>query len=174
MFGKITKRLWIFFEHFMWEIVSIILHFLGKEINEKKWEVFIQFVKFGIIGVSNTLLSYIINIVVLLILDRCNWFPRWDYIVANTIAFILSVLWSFYWNNKYVFDLKSSRIAELLLALFKMYLSYAFTGIIMSNVLSYVWIDVLHISKYIAPLINSLIGVPINFVLNKFWAFKEK
>lgn len=174
MFGKITKGLWTLCERIMRGFVGGCLRLVGKDINEKQWEVFIQFVKFGIIGVSNTLVSYVINIVVLLILNQFNWFPRWDYIVANTVAFVLSVLWSFYWNNKYVFDLKSTKISELLLALFKMYLSYAFTGIILSNVLSYVWIDILHISKYIAPLINSLIGVPINFILNKFWAFKEK
>jgi putative flippase GtrA len=70
--------------------------------------------------------------------------------------------------------MENSSARELLGALAKMYLSYAFTGIILSNVLSYVWIDVLHISKLIAPLINSAIGVPINFLLNKFWAFDGK
>lgn len=171
--SKIVKGLWKWCEKIMLAIVAGCFHLVGKELKESQWEVLMQFVKFGFIGVSNTFVSYFVNIAVLFLLNKCNIFARWDYIVANVIAFILSVLWSFYWNNKYVFDLKSSKVAVLLMALLKMYLSYGFTGIILNNVLSYIWIDVLHISKYIAPLINSVIGVPINFVLNKFWAFKE-
>lgn len=57
--------------------------------------------------------------------------------------------------------------------LLKMYLSYGFTGIILNNVLSFLWISVLGISKVIAPLINSAVGVPINYVLNKKWTFEE-
>lgn len=35
-----------------------------------------------------------------------------------------------------------------------------------------IWVTIFHISKYIAPLINLVISVPINFLINKFWAFK--
>jgi putative flippase GtrA len=145
---------------------------MAVQAKQSKKEVLIQFIKFGIVGVSNTVVSYVINIVTLYLLSKAGLFPRWDYIIANTVSFLLSVLWSFYWNNKYVFSIDESKLSNILLALLKMYLSYAFTGIVLSDVLSYVWIDVLHISKYIAPLMNSVIGVPINFVLNKFWAFK--
>ena len=145
-----------------------------KENKQTKKELLVQFIKFGIVGVTNTAVSYVINVFSLFIMEKGNIFQRWDYMIANTIAFILSVLWSFYWNNKLVFDMEGTSWKDMLKALFKMYLSYAFTGIILSNVLSYLWIDVVHISKFIAPLINSVIGVPINFVLNKFWAFQGK
>lgn len=147
---------------------------MAAEKVQTKKEVFIQFIKFGIVGVTNTVVSYVINVLVLFLLGKFHLFERWDYIIGNTVAFILSVLWSFFWNNKLVFDMGEASWKELLQALLKMYLSYAFTGIILSNILSYVWIDVLHISKLIAPLINSVIGVPINFILNKFWAFRGK
>lgn len=147
---------------------------MAAEKMQTKKEVFIQFIKFGIVGVTNTVVSYVINVLVLFLLGKFHLFERWDYIIGNTVAFILSVLWSFFWNNKLVFDMGEASWKELLQALLKMYLSYAFTGIILSNILSYIWIDVLHISKLIAPLINSVIGVPINFILNKFWAFQGK
>lgn len=147
---------------------------MAAEKVQTKKEVFIQFIKFGIVGVTNTVVSYVINVLVLFLLGKFHLFERWDYIIGNTVAFILSVLWSFFWNNKLVFDMGEASWKELLQALLKMYLSYAFTGIILSNILSYIWIDVLHISKLIAPLINSAIGVPINFILNKFWAFQGK
>ena len=132
----------------------------------------IQFIKFGIVGVSNTLVSYLLNLLCLFALDKYD--VTYDYVIANTVAFVLSVLWSFYWNERFVFtkqneDYKSNKFVRLL----KMYLSYGFTGIILNNVLSFLWISVLGISKVIAPLINSAIGVPINYVINKKWTFEE-
>lgn len=132
----------------------------------------VQFIKFGIVGVSNTLVSYLLNLLCLFVLDKYN--VAYDYVIANTVAFVLSVLWSFYWNERFVFtkqneDYKSNKFVRLL----KMYLSYGFTGIILNNVLSFLWISVLGISKVIAPLINSAVGVPINYVINKKWTFEE-
>lgn len=133
---------------------------------------FIQFIKFGIVGVSNTLVSYLLNLLCLFLLDKYD--VAYDYVIANTVAFVLSVLWSFFWNERLVFTEKQdSYQSNRLVRLLKMYLSYGFTGIILNNVLSFLWISVLGISKVIAPLINSAVGVPINYVLNKKWTFEE-
>ena len=132
----------------------------------------VQFIKFGIVGVSNTLVSYVLNLLCLFVLDKYD--VAYDYVIANTVAFVLSVLWSFYWNERFVFTEKQdSYQSNRLVRLLKMYLSYGFTGIILNNVLSFLWISVLGISKVIAPLINSAIGVPINYVINKKWTFEE-
>ena len=58
----------------------------------------------------------------------------------------MSVLWSFYWNNKYVFTLENGKNRSLFKALLKTYISYGFTGIILNNILSWFWISVLSIS----------------------------
>lgn len=132
----------------------------------------VQFFKFGIVGVSNTLVSYLLNLLCLFVLHKYE--VSFDYVIANTVAFVLSVLWSFYWNERFVFTEKQdSYQSNRLVRLLKMYLSYGFTGIILNNVLSFLWISVLGISKAIAPLINSAIGVPINYVINKKWTFEE-
>ena len=75
------------------------------EKKQTKMELLIQFIKFGIVGVTNTVVSYVINVATLFLLGHAHIFQRWDYIIANTVAFILSVLWSFYWNNKLVFNM---------------------------------------------------------------------
>ena len=59
-------------------------------------------------------------------------------------------------------------------ALFKTYVSYGFTGLILNNILLVLWISVLHMNKMIAPIINLIINIPINFFLNKIWAFGKK
>ncbi len=106
--------------------------------------------------------------------QSCISFERYDYILGNTIAFLLSVLWSFYWNSRYVFGLEEGEKRSPWKALLKTYISYGFTGIILSNILSYVWIRVFGISKYLAPLINLVVSIPVNFLMNKLWAFKGK
>ena len=134
----------------------------------------IQFIKFGIVGLSNTLLGYVIYVVTLRILRAAQVFPEADIFLAQLVMFLLSVLWAFYWNNRMVFRAKEGEKRDWLPALLKTYVSYAFTSLFLSEVLLALWVKVLGISAYIAPLINLLITVPLNFVLQKYWAFREK
>ena len=69
---------------------------------------------------------------------------------------------------------KSSLQGTARAALFKTYVSYGFTGLILNNILSVLWVSVLHISKMLAPIINLVISIPINFFMNKLWAFGKK
>ena len=150
--------------------VAAVFRLLHIPIREDALESLVQFVKFGLVGVTNTAISYAINVLVLKLLQPYHL--SWDYVSGNVAAFVLSVLWSFYWNNKYVFEKGEGQTRNLGLALLKTYVAYALTGIVLANVLSYVWIEVLGISKYVAPLINLVISIPLNFIINKFWAFR--
>ena len=132
----------------------------------------VQFVKFGLVGVTNTAVSYVVNILVLKLLQPYHL--SWDYVAGNVVAFLLIVLWSFYWNNKYVFRKGEGQKRNLGKALLKTYVAYGLTGIVLANVLSWVWINVFGISKYVAPLINLVISIPLNFIINKFWAFRTQ
>ncbi len=154
------------------KIVVTFLKIFHKENKEKTIVTLTQFIKFGLVGVTNTALSYGINVFVLKILQPYHL--EWDYVAGNVTAFILSVLWSFFWNNKYVFVEEKGQKRNKLTALIKTYISYGLTGIVLTNILSYVWIEILGISKYIAPLINLIISIPLNFLINKLWAFKTK
>lgn len=142
-----------------------------RRMEESKLLGIVQFVKFSIIGVSNLVVSYVVNVITLLLISAYQ--IQYDYAIANIVAFLISVLWSFYWNNRLVFHLKEKSYRALIGALLKMYVAYGFTGIILNNILSWIWIDVISLSKLIAPLINAVIGLPVNFVLNKLWAFRE-
>lgn len=68
-----------------------------------------QFVKFGIVGGSNTIISYVLYAVSLLGIQKVEVFPKIDYLLTHIIAFVFSVLWSFYWNNKMVFVLGNGK-----------------------------------------------------------------
>ena len=133
-------------------------------LNEK-FPSLIQFIKFGIVGVSNTAISYFTYSLLVYI--------GVYYIIASVIAFIISVINSFYWNNKLVFASNDNLIKTLIIKFIKTFLAYASTGLVLQNVLLWTLVEQFKFSKYLAPLFILIITVPLNFVLNKYWAFKE-
>lgn len=120
-----------------------------------------QFIKFGIVGVLNTLIGLGIYYIFIYISVSL-------YVAGNTAGFIAGVLNSYYWNNKYVFTKSEEGHFKPLM---KTFAAYGGT-FILSTILLIIMVDYLHISEWVAPLINLIITVPLNFLLNKFWAFK--
>ena len=127
---------------------------------------FFQFVKFGIVGVSNTLVAW-----------ACYYFILWMdeglYLFGGFVGTIVSIANSFYWNDKYVFKGNSNEGKDKLKRLGKTYISYGGTSLL-SMFLLWVEVSFFEISKVIAPPMNLLITVPLNFLLNKFWTFGGK
>ena len=175
---------------------------------------FMQFIKFGLVGVLNTLISEGIYVIIV--------FFGGHYLVASLVGFVLSVLNAYYWNNKYVFVEEDAGGAESLKGervrpagetevtqedtgrpqrvwwktLLKTYVAYA-GGYLLNVVLLILWIDIVRISRWFGGLaqlcsawgierldaqtlgeiaaagINLIITVPLNFVVNKYWAFRH-
>ena len=125
-----------------------------------------QFIKFGIVGVSNTLISYIVYYIFLKLGAH--------YLVASIIAFITSVLNSYFWNNRYVFRKKEGERRIWWRTLIKTFISYAGTGLVLSNLLLILWIEVCGIPEELAPVINYMVTIPANFLINKFWAYRGR
>ena len=59
-------------------------------------------------------------------------------------------------------------------SLLKVYASYSITGVFLTAILLYIEEELLGIPHYIATLMNLVVTIPINFLLNKFWAYKDK
>lgn len=153
-----------------------------------------QFVKFAIVGLSNTFISEIIY--VLLIYFKMHYIP------ASFIGFSISTVNAFYWNHKYVFSEKASSPSDsksktsMLRLFFRTYLAYL-GSYLLNALLLFFWIDILHIANWTIPLsryfithgfskfdssflgetmaalLNLLITVPLNFLANKYWAFRS-
>jgi putative flippase GtrA len=123
-----------------------------------------QFIRFGLVGLTNTALSYGIYALIL-------WLGG-HYILASVVSFVISVAWSFLLNNRFVFRKATGETRVWWKTLLKTYLSYGVTGLLLANALLYLWIDVLSVNQYIAFLLNLVITIPANFLLNRFWAFR--
>lgn len=171
---KSKKTLWQCFEELLYTIMKILFRAFHKELRDETFKSFMQFVRFCIVGLSNTMISYVLYTVALLMFHYFGIFQSCGYIIAQFIQFFLSVLWSFYWNQKLVFKTKKNDYQSILKTLLKTYVSYAFTGLFLSSILLVFWVQVMRISEFIAPIMNLCISVPLNFFINKFWAFKSE
>ncbi|WP_026499159.1 GtrA family protein [Butyrivibrio sp. WCD2001] len=172
--SKTGNIFWNIIETIAGAVFRVLFGIVGKEYTDTAHESLMQFVKFGIVGVSNTVISYVLYTMTLIGLRAIGLFPGYDYLIATVVAFVLSVLWSFYWNNKMVFVMEEGQSRNLWKALIKTYISYSFTGLFLNSVLMVFWVQIVHVSEFIAPIINLLISVPVNFIINKFWAFKTE
>ena len=125
-----------------------------------------QFVKFGIVGVSNTLIAYVVYSVCV--------FVGIHYLIANAIAFFVSVLNAYYWSDRFVFAKGEGEARSAWWTLAKTYIAYGSTGLLLASVLLYLYVDRLGVSEYIAQLLVLVVTIPLNFVINKYWSFKTK
>ena len=147
--------------------------------------------KFGLVGVSNTLVAYGVEMLCYYVLFTD---PAWEEPVGflaalgiamsrrilwtNVLAFVISVTHSYFWNSRFVFKKTGGRrtAAEHLAAYGKTVACYALTGLILAPWLKAVLSaqPVPGIPYWLASLMTLAVTIPLNFVMNKFWAFGER
>lgn len=133
-------------------------------INDNKVVVFDwikQVIRYGFVGLAGTLLSLAIYLPIV-------WIREDLYIFAYTTCFVVSVVFTYFLNNKFVFDKKEQGHVKPLI---KAYISYGI-GFLIGTVSLYVLVHFFEIPATIAPVLTLGVTVPINFLLNRFWTFK--
>lgn len=177
---NISKKIWDVFETVVRAVFELLFKVIGKKLDEDTWTSLLQFIKFALVGVWNTLFSFAINFLCLKIFKASGILSQILFgtpirvYTANVIAWLISVFVSFLLNNRFVFQMEEGKKRSFWRALLKSYVSYGFTGLILNNILAMLWVGVLGIPEEIAPLISLVIAIPINFLMNKLWAFKTE
>lgn len=138
-------------------MVNKLLELLKKEST-------IQFIKFGMVGALNTILN-------LMIYYFCIYLGI-HYTVANATGWFITVFISYVLNNILTFKGEDG-VKWSLKALIKVYISYSVSGLFLNTFLLWLWVDICGISDKLAPIINMCFSIPLNFILNKFWAYKK-
>ena len=143
-------------------VLQRLFRLAGKELTDAAFEQILQFLKFCIVGFSNTAVSLIVYYIVVFI--NKAWY------LAGTVAgFILSVLNSYLLNSKFVFHKQDEKARTLL----RSFLAYS-SNLLLVTFMLWLLVDKLHLSPYLAPFVNMAVTVPLNFLLNKFWVMKKR
>lgn len=120
-----------------------------------------QFIKFGIVGVINTVSSWIIYYTLL--------YFHVHYILSTTIAYILSSIIGFILNKIWVFKNKNKISSSLL----KYVVTYG-SSFFLNIGLMYLLVDIIGISDKLAPILVLFFTIPYNFIFSKLWVFGHK
>lgn len=127
----------------------------------------IQFLKFGMVGALNTILSYLIT-------NMCYYLFHMHEQISNLISFLITVFVSYLLNSRFVFRQEDSGQQPWYKVLARVYASYALTELVLMGLLLYVQERLLGIPHFIATFLNLCVTVPLNFLLNKFWAYRKQ
>lgn len=121
----------------------------------------VRFIKFGMVGVLNTL----VNWVIFFILETCGVY----YILANIIAYSLSTIHSYLWNTLWVFKYKDKASTD---TTFK-FITLNVVGLLLNTVILYILVDLFNLNKMLGLIITTIIIMFINYAVNKIWVFKR-
>lgn len=100
------------------------------------------------------------------------WINQDLYMIGSVLGTVLSIANAFVWSDLFVFSGNSRDFKSVMKRLAKTYVSYGGTSLL-STILLWVEVTILHVSRIYAPIVNLLITIPLNFVINKFWSFKK-
>ena len=125
-----------------------------------------QFIKFGIVGLSNTIIS-------LGVYEVCLYLGM-HYLPADALGLVISVINAYYWNNRVVFgDGQKKPFSQHVRMYFKSLAAYG-GAFVLNQLLLVLWVEIVGIPEWLAPFINLAVTIPINFLVNKYWTFGKK
>nr|WP_243892453.1 GtrA family protein [Schleiferilactobacillus harbinensis] len=120
-----------------------------------------QFIQFGAVGALNTVLTYIIYLIL---------YQHISPTLAMAVGYGLTSLLGLALNKQWVFKQSGGEMSWMT---FKYYATYG-TTFLLSLILTSTWVDVLHFPAAWAPLFSLAVTVPVNFLLSKYWVFAQK
>lgn len=121
----------------------------------------VQFVKFGIVGVSNTLLTFVVYTVLLKV------FGVW-YLAASAVGFVAGATNGFMWNRRWTFR---EHVGDALTPV--RWAVVQGTGLAINEGLLYVLVDTAGLDKILAQVIATAFVTVSTFFANRAWTFRH-
>ena len=122
---------------------------------------FRNLILYGVIGCFTSTLDFF---VFTLLTDYVGIF----YLVANCISVLAGITTSFCLNRTYNFKVKDHAKRRFLI-----FLSVGLCGLMLSNLILYIGIGLLHGNETVTKVASIVLVVGFQFLLNKFITFKE-
>lgn len=118
-----------------------------------------RFLKFGIVGVSNTALSFLIYVLLVRISIH--------YMIASIIAYIAGIANSYILNTAFVF--KEKKTMKNLFKFSSVYIS----ALLINLSLLFVMVDILGVGPIIGQVIVTVLVMFYNYIMQKKWTFSS-
>lgn len=115
-------------------------------------------------------LTTAVNIAVYFICSRLFYF---QVISSNIIAWLLSVLFAYLTNRKFVFKSKADGFSSVLKECMNFFLGRLSTGIL-DTVIMFVSVDLLAFNDAIMKVLSNIIVIVLNYLISKLLVFKTK
>ena len=90
--------------------------------------------------------------------------------ISTSLAWLLSVLFAFFTNRKYVFNASKSGFFKQLFGFFSMRIS---TGVLDLLIMIF-FVDILEFNDLLIKVLSNVLVIILNYILSKFLVFKEK
>jgi putative flippase GtrA len=114
-----------------------------------------EFIRFVIVGLINTFNYYVLYLLLYHLVSL-------DYMFAHIIAFLISMIGSFYLNSYFTYKVKPT-----LKKFLQFPLTYA-VNITVTTLAIWLFVDVLGWSETLSPLLATVLAIPFTFVVSKF------
>ncbi len=133
----------------------------------------IQLLKYGVIGISNTLITLIVFYIV-------NTILGFSYVTANIIGYVLGLANSFIWNRTWVFKTKNNLLREACLFcagfavcyLLQLGVSYLLLHHTAISTIEISWLPMKNPAENIVMCISMVVYTLANYCYNRFITFK--
>jgi putative flippase GtrA len=120
----------------------------------------VQFIKFGIVGVSNTLLTFAVYTLLLKV------FGVW-YLAASAIGFVVGAVNGFLLNRRWTF---SGHVGDSLTPV--RWAIVQGCGLMLNEGLLYLWVAGVGVDKLVGQALSIVVVTTVTFLVNRAWTFR--
>lgn len=111
----------------------------------------------------------------------CNIFVYWvlarifsaDELISTAIAFVISVIFAFYTNRKWVFFSKEKGVRPVFFEGCKFFASRLFSGGL-DLLIMFIFVTILNYNDMIIKILSNILVIILNFIFSKLFVFKKK
>ena len=138
------------------------LEILHVKLDDKKVNLLVQIFKFVIVGGIATIIDWLVYYIFYKIL-------KFNPLLANIFSFSISVIYNYLASIKWVFDVDKNKTKKMM---FIEFMLFSILGFLLTELLLWIFIDILNINGMISKIIATAIVMIFNFITRKI--FLEK
>lgn len=139
--------------------INKMLKIFHIKVSEKIENLFVQIFKFVIVGGTATIIDWAVYYVL-------YNFLHIQPLIANILSFSVSVIYNYVASVKWVFDVNQEKSKK---RMFIEFMIFSIIGLLLSELLLWIFIDLISINAMISKIIATAIVMVFNFITRKIF-----